>query len=640
MLKKKQNDLDSLDSNNIISEDWHQILCNLYEQSKNHKIFPNLMNFILDERNVLLAYSTLKTSSYGYFRGVDGKNILDINSMSLIQIVNKIRAILLTSHGYYPKPAEIKHRRKSFDVSKTRPIANCCIWDRLIQQCIKQIIEPICEAHFSENSYGFRQDRKVEHALCRVYNHMQLAHLSTAITLHIINPFDMINHSKVIKQLWSFGIRDKTLIYIIKRMLLTRVITKDNKLNRSLNAGITQCGLLSPLFLNVALNELDQWIDSQWEEHPIVYKYSHKYAKSGILIKSNAYAAMRKTLLKEMHLVRYGEDILLFLKDKNTANKTLYAIKLWIKDRLGLYIDDKKSKIINLRTSYVSFLGFRIKLHKKRQGYTVQSRITIQQHKFLLNCLIHRAKLIAINNSKKSEYEKVKLYNRVVSTIHNYYKFATNICVDCAIIQRRIMTILINRLGINKLSSSGRLCRSGRKLNDLEKHCYGKSNMIRYLVNTKEPIYPVGYIRYQNVSGKKRSINRFSIQIDQNSDQNQFSTLTYKLLYGDLYTRSIEFINNKISKFIYQNGLCAISGIKFSSINEIHCHHIVPKSLSGTDHYTNLIIVSKDIHKSIHAKAKDTIYKYMMRLNLDNCQISQINKLRSYCKLDPIKLLK
>ena len=90
------------------------------------------------------------------------------------------------------------------------------------------------------------------------------------------------------------------------------------------------------------------------------------------------------------------------------------------------------------------------------------------------------------------------------------------------------MTILINRLGINKLSSSGRLCRSGRKLNDLEKHCYGKSNMIRYLVNTKEPIYPVGYIRYQNVSGKKRSINRFSIQIDQNSDQNQFSTLTYK----------------------------------------------------------------------------------------------------------------
>ena len=134
MLKKKQNDLDSLDSNNIISEDWHQILCNLYEQSKNHKIFPNLMNFILDERNVLLAYSTLKTSSYGYFRGVDGKNILDINSMSLIQIVNKIRAILLTSHGYYPKPAEIKHRRKSFDVSKTRPIANCCIWDRLIQQ--------------------------------------------------------------------------------------------------------------------------------------------------------------------------------------------------------------------------------------------------------------------------------------------------------------------------------------------------------------------------------------------------------------------------------------------------------------------------------------------------------------------------
>jgi group II intron reverse transcriptase/maturase len=635
VLKKLQNDLVN---NVIICEDWHQILCGLYAQSKRNEIFSNLMKFVLDERNILLAISTLKTSSYGYFRGIDKKNILDLNSMTLMQIVDNVKSILLTNRGYYPKPAIIKLRKKPFDISKNRPIANCCLWDRLIQQCIKQILEPICEARFSENSYGFRQDRKVVHALCRIYNHMQLAHLSTAVNLHIINPFDNINHSKFIKQLWSFGIHDKTLIYIIKRILSTRVITEDSVSGLSLNKGITQCGLLAPLFLNIVLNELDQWIDNQWEQHPVVYKYSRKYAKSGALIKSNAYAAMRKTSLKEMHIVRYGDDIVLFFKDKHIANKTLHAIKLWLQERLQMSICDKKSKIINLRTAYISFLGFRVKLHKKKQKYTVKSKITIKQHNFLLNLLIHRAKNIAMDNTKKSEYEKVKLYNRVVSTIHNYYQFATDICVDCAIMQRRVMTILMNRLGINKSCQSGRLSYSGRKLNSIEQYHYGRSSMMRYLVNTKEPIYPVGYIRHRDVYGKKRSFNRFSIESTQ--DHDQFILLSYKLLYTDLYATSIEFLNNKIYMFIHQNGLCAISGIKFSSVNEIHCHHIIPKSLFGNDHYTNLLIVSKDVHKLIHATTSSTIRKYMNRLNLNYQQISQINKLRSYCKLDPITLLK
>lgn len=81
-----------------------------------------------------------------------------------------------------------------------------CMWDRLIQQCIKQIMEPICEAKFSENSYGFRPLRSVEHAIQRIYQLMQRINLHYVVEFDIKGFFDNVDHSKLIKQIWSMGI--------------------------------------------------------------------------------------------------------------------------------------------------------------------------------------------------------------------------------------------------------------------------------------------------------------------------------------------------------------------------------------------------------------------------------------------------
>ena len=102
---------------------------------------------------------------------------------------------------------------------KTRPLGIPCIWDRLIQQCIKQILEPICEAKFSNNSYGFRPNRSVEHAISRTYSLLQRAHLHYVLEFDIKGFFDNVNHSKLIRQLWSLGIQDKQLLFVIKRIL-------------------------------------------------------------------------------------------------------------------------------------------------------------------------------------------------------------------------------------------------------------------------------------------------------------------------------------------------------------------------------------------------------------------------------------
>ena len=83
------------------------------------------------------------------------------------------------------------------------------------EQCIEQVMEPICEAKFSNNSFGFRPNRSVEHAISRTYRMLQMSNLHYVIEFDIKGFFDNVDHSKLIKQIWALGIRDKELIYVV-----------------------------------------------------------------------------------------------------------------------------------------------------------------------------------------------------------------------------------------------------------------------------------------------------------------------------------------------------------------------------------------------------------------------------------------
>ena len=150
----------------------------LYRKSKSGEIFTNLMEIILRRENILLAYRNIKTNGGSYTAGTDNRNITDIGSRTPEEVVEKVRFIVTGSrHGYRPKPVRRKDIPKPN--GKTRPLGIPCIWDRLIQQCIKQVMEPICEAQFSDNSYGFRPNRSVEHTIMRYlqYDTLQKLHL-------------------------------------------------------------------------------------------------------------------------------------------------------------------------------------------------------------------------------------------------------------------------------------------------------------------------------------------------------------------------------------------------------------------------------------------------------------------------------
>lgn len=177
----------------------------LYAKSNSGKTFTNLMDIILKRENILLAYRNIKTNTGSNTAGTDNLTIENIGRLTPEDVVEKVRFIVAGSkHGYRPKPVRRKDIPKPYDPTRTRPLGIPCIWDRLIQQCIKQVLEPICEAKFSDNSYGFRPNRCAEQAIAKTYKLMQMSHLHYIIEVDIKGFFDNVNHSKLIRQIWPW----------------------------------------------------------------------------------------------------------------------------------------------------------------------------------------------------------------------------------------------------------------------------------------------------------------------------------------------------------------------------------------------------------------------------------------------------
>lgn len=258
----------------------------LYARSKAGEVFTNLTDVILSRENILLAYRNIKANRGSNTPGTDGKTIEEIGRLTPDEVVEKVRFVVAGKYGYNPKPVRRKEIPKPN--GDMRPLGIPCIWDRLVQQCIKQVMEPICEAKFSDNSYGFRPERSVEHAMARCYQLVNLSHLPFVVEFDIKGFFDNVDHSKLIKQIWTMGIRDKHLIYILKRILKAPIKLPQGGLMRP-TKGTPQGGIISPLLANICLNELDHWVESNWEESPVVYKYSVRRHRNGSPNKGDGY---------------------------------------------------------------------------------------------------------------------------------------------------------------------------------------------------------------------------------------------------------------------------------------------------------------------------------------------------------------
>lgn len=605
---------------------------NLYSKSRNGEIFQNLMPLILSRENILLAYRNIKSNGGSKTRGTDKVVIDDIGKLSAEEYVEKLRYIVAGSkHGYRPKAVRRKEIPKPN--GKLRPLGIPCMWDRLVQQCIKQIMEPVCEAKFSENSYGFRPLRSVEHAIQRIYQLMQRANLHYVVEFDIKGFFDNVDHSKLIKQIWSLGIRDKQLLYVIKQILKAPIKMPNGEIQYP-KKGTPQGGIISPLLANIVLNELDHWIDSQWIEHPITEKYSYKVNSNGSKDLGHAYRAMKTTGLKEMYIVRYADDFRILCRTKSEAERIKIAVSKWLWERLRLEVSPEKTRIVNVKKKYSEFLGFKIKVHPKGGKWTVESHVCDKALCRQKEALIEQAKKVANPPQHSTESYEIHLYNAKVAGAQNYYKIATHINIDFNGLNLAVMRVFTNRLRTQKCN---RLRRKGRPLTKAEIGLYGNTPMMRYVAGSDEPIYPIGFVQHKPPWTKKRKANLYTAEGRKEIHDNlRINTLLMVQMMKSAGKNSTEYSDNRISLYSAQWGKCGITGIEFQCLADIHCHHKLPKQYGGTDRYDNLVLVLPQVHRLIHAADEITIRKYLELLKLDKTQITKLNKYRELAKNNPI----
>ncbi|EKZ4335803.1 HNH endonuclease [Listeria monocytogenes] len=140
--------------------DMKETFDNLYESSQNNEISPNLYDLIISEKNILLAYRTIKSNKGSQTAGVDSFTIDNYKPMDKAAFITLVQNSLMNY-----KPKAVKRVLIPKPNGDKRLLGIPTMFDRLIQQMIKQIIEPICEAKFYEHSYGFRPLRGTRHAI-------------------------------------------------------------------------------------------------------------------------------------------------------------------------------------------------------------------------------------------------------------------------------------------------------------------------------------------------------------------------------------------------------------------------------------------------------------------------------------------
>jgi RNA-directed DNA polymerase len=283
--------------------------------------FENLFNSSRDlfeqvcaEDNLHLAFASVKRNRG--VSGVDGITI-EMYSENLSREISKL-AEELQNWKYKPKPVKCVEIPKS-DGKSTRKLGIPCVRDRVVQACLKMILEPIFDPLFSENSYGFRPGRNQEQAVLAAQSFVKEGK-EWVVDVDLEKFFDTISHDKLIYRM-SLQVKD-TRIHRLLGNILRSGVQVGNIVEETLE-GSVQGSPLSPLLSNIVLDELDK----ELEKRKLVF-------------------------------VRFADDNNIFVRSEKAAQRIMLSITKFIENKLKLKVNQSKSKVA--LSKHVKFLGMTI----------------------------------------------------------------------------------------------------------------------------------------------------------------------------------------------------------------------------------------------------------------------------------------
>jgi RNA-directed DNA polymerase len=339
------------------------------DSTNTNKQTEGLLEEILNAENLNRAYKqVMRNKGAG---GIDGMQVDEL--LPFLREHKKELIESLRDGKYRPKPVRRVEIPK--ENGKTRKLGIPTVVDRLIQQAITQVLSPIFEKQFSDNSYGFRPNRSAHDALRRCQEHITNGY-KYVVDMDLEKYFDTVNQSKLI-QILSETIKDGRVISLIHKFLKAGVMV--GGMFEESPEGVPQGGPLSPLLGNIMLNECDHELERR----------GHRF-------------------------VRYADDMMIFCKSKKAARRTLDHILPYIEGKLFLRVNREKTKVSHV--NYVKYLGYSFYIYRGEGRLRIHPK-SIQKLKDKIREVTGRS------NGMGIEQRRTKV-NQVVRGWINYFKLA------------------------------------------------------------------------------------------------------------------------------------------------------------------------------------------------------------------------
>ena len=284
----------------------------------------NLFERTLQRENIQAAWKRVRANKGA--AGIDGMTIEEfpdwVRSGHWERVTQELRS------GVY-KPDPVRRVEIEKPDGGIRQLGIPTIKDRVIQQAIAQILVPIFDPTFSNNSFGFRPNRNGQQAAKQVQSIIKEGR-RFAVDVDLSKFFDRVNHDLLMTHL-SYKLKDKELLKLIAKYLRAGIMSGKHFVES--REGVPQGGPLSPLLANIMLDPLDKELE----------KRGHKFA-------------------------RYADDFTILVKSKHAGERILNSISNYLERRLKLIVNSDKSRVV--KTSESKFLGFtfrsgRIQIHPK-----------------------------------------------------------------------------------------------------------------------------------------------------------------------------------------------------------------------------------------------------------------------------------
>lgn len=284
---------------------------------------------------------------------------------------------------------------------KQRPLGIPTLRDRVVQEAIRMILEPIYESDFQPYSFGFRKGRRtmdVIAILMRLFNACLKRYY--VIEGDLKSYFDTVNHRKLLSILKQ-RIADKRIITLLHQFLKAGVL--ENGLFAKTESGVPQGGIISPLLANVYLNEFDKWAEKKW----------HSFTPGQM-------AWNRKKGGGTYTMLRYADDFVIVSNDTIAGvRQTKQEVKHFLEKELLLILSEEKTKITHINEG-IDFLGFHLKRHKPEGRWVLHVQPTaksIARIKAKIKALTSR------NTTYLPETTRLHNLNAVVRGWCEYYKY-------------------------------------------------------------------------------------------------------------------------------------------------------------------------------------------------------------------------